>query len=62
MRSDTNPSTNANATRSKLWARPDLVCFGSVQNLTAGGTAGFSETFTNDGGFTTLIPLPNFRA
>lgn len=61
MRSDTNPSTNANATRSKLWARPDLVCFGSVQNLTAGGTAGFSETFSN-GGTTTVIPLPQFKA
>ena len=61
MRSDTNPSTNANATRSKLWARPDLVCFGSVQNLTAGGTAGFSETFSN-GGTTTVIALPQFRA
>ena len=61
MRSDTNPSTNANATRSKLWAMPDLVCFGSVQNLTAGGTAGFSETFSN-GGTTTVIPLTQFRA
>lgn len=61
MRSDTNPSTNANATRSKLWARPDLVCFGSVQNLTAGGTAGYSETFSN-GGTTTVIALPQFRA
>lgn len=61
MRSDTNPSTNANATRSKLWARPDLVCFGSVQNLTAGGTAGYSETFSN-GGTTTVIPLPQFKA
>ena len=61
MRSDTNPSTNANATRSKLWARPDLVCFGSVQNLTAGGTAGFSETFSN-GGTTTVIPLTQFKA
>lgn len=61
MRSDTNPSTNANATRSKLWARPDLVCFGSVQNLTAGGTASFSETFSN-GGTTTVIALPQFRA
>lgn len=62
MRSDTNPSTNANATRSKLWARPDLVCFGTVKNLTAAGTAGFSETFTNNGGVTTLIPLPQFKA
>lgn len=61
MISDTNPSTNANATRSKLWARPDLVCFGSVQNLTAGGTAGYSETFSN-GGTTTVIPLPQFKA
>ena len=61
MRSDTNPSTNANATRSKLWARPDLVCFGSVQNLTAGGTAGYSETFSN-GGTTTVIPLTQFKA
>ena len=61
MRSDTNPSTNANATRSKLWARPDLVCFGSVQNLTAGGTAGYSETFSN-GGTTTVIALPQFKA
>ena len=62
MRSDTNPSTNTTATCSKLWVTPDLVCFGSVQNLTAAGTSGFSETFTNDGGFTTLIPLPNFRS
>ena len=61
MRPETDPSTNTDATRSKLWARPDLVCFGSVQNLTAGGTASFSETFSN-GGTTTVIALPQFRA
>ena len=30
--------------------------------FTPAGTAGFSETFTNNGGVTTLIPLPQFKA
>ena len=61
MRPETDPSTNTAATCSKVWVTPDLVCFGSVQNLTAGGTANFSETFSN-GGTTTVIPLPNYKA
>ncbi len=62
MRPNADLSSSANANGGKSWATPELVCFGSVSSLTAAGTAGFSETFTNDGGFTTLIPLPNFRA
>lgn len=61
MRSEIDQSTNA--TCSRLWQTPDLVCFGSVPNLTAGGTANTSETFiSTDGGFTTVIPLPIFKA
>ena len=60
MRPEIDQSSNVSS--SKVWQTPDLTCFGSVQNLTAGGTAGFSETFTNDGGDTVLVPFPQYKA